>query len=56
MTLSRRSILEQQNQGSGTEVHGISAAGVRTLSNRLERVQVLLQRLQFCVVQSGFKG
>jgi hypothetical protein len=45
----------KQNQGSGTEVHGISAAEVRTLSNRLERVQVLLQRLQVCIVQSGFK-
>jgi hypothetical protein len=45
----------KQNQGSGTEVHGISASGVRALSDQLKRVQVLLQRLQYCVMQSGFK-
>lgn len=45
----------KQNSGSGTEVLGYSASYVRELSNQLKRVQVLLQRLQYCVTQNGFK-
>ena len=45
----------KQNSGSGTEVHGYSASYIRDLSNQLKRVQVLLQRLQYCITQTGFK-
>lgn len=45
----------KQNSGAGTEVHGYSASYIRDLSNELERVQVLLVRLQYCVTQTGFK-
>lgn len=44
-----------QNSGSGAEVHGYSASYIRDLSNQLNRIQVLAQRLQYCVNQSGFK-
>lgn len=45
----------KQNLGSGTEVHGFSASDIRDLSLELKRIQVLLQRLQYCVTQNGFK-
>ncbi|MCE1181403.1 MAG: hypothetical protein LWW81_03735 [Rhodocyclales bacterium] len=45
----------KQNKGSGTEVHGYTASYIRDLSNQLKRVQVLLQRLQYCITQKGFK-
>jgi hypothetical protein len=45
----------RQNSGSGTEVHGYSASYIRDLSNQLKRIQVLAQRLQYCITQSGFK-
>lgn len=45
----------KQNTGSGTEVLGFSASYIRELSSELKRIQVLLQRLQYCVTQKGFK-
>lgn len=45
----------KQNSGSGAEVHGYSASYIRDLSNQLKRIQVLLQRLQYCVTQNEFK-
>lgn len=45
----------KQNLGSGAEVHGFSASYIRDLSLELKRIQVLLQRLQYCVTQTGFK-
>lgn len=45
----------KQNTGSDAEVHGFSASYVRSLSDELKRIQVLLQRLQYCVTQSRFK-
>lgn len=45
----------KQNTGSGTEVLGFSASYIRELSSELKRIQVLLQRLQYCVTQTGFK-
>ena len=45
----------KQNTGSGPEVHGFSASYIRGLSAELKRIQVLLQRLQYCVTQPGFK-
>jgi hypothetical protein len=41
----------KQNSGSGTEVHAYSASYIRDLSKQLERVQVLLGRLQYCITQ-----
>jgi|TARA_Y100001933_G_scaffold248776_1_gene283069 hypothetical protein len=45
----------KQNSGAGTEVRGYTASYVREQSKELTRIQVLLGRLQYCVVQSGFK-
>jgi hypothetical protein len=45
----------KQNSGAGTEVHGYTASYVTEQSKELTRIQVLLGRLQYCVVQSGFK-
>ena len=45
----------KQNSGSSAEIHGHSASYIRDLSNQLKRVQVLLQRLHYCVTQNGFK-
>lgn len=45
----------KQNGGSDAEVHGYSASYIRDLSDQLKRIQVLAQRLQICVTQSGFK-
>lgn len=45
----------KQNGGSSAEVHGYSASYIRDLSGQLKHIQVLLQRLQYCVMQNGFK-
>ncbi len=45
----------KQNKGAEAEVRGVSAAYVRYLSNQLKKIQILLQRLQVCVTQKGFK-
>jgi hypothetical protein len=45
----------KQNSGAGAELHGYSASYIRDLSNQLKRIQVLLQRLQYCITQKGFK-
>lgn len=45
----------KQNSGSRAEVYGYSSSYVRTLSRQLCNIQVLLQRLQYCVAQNGFK-
>jgi hypothetical protein len=45
----------QQKSGSGIKVHEYSALELRNLSNELKRIQVLLQRLQYCITQVGFK-
>lgn len=45
----------KQNSGSDAETHGYSASYIHDPANQLKRVQVLLQRLQYCVTQKGFK-
>lgn len=48
-------IRTKQNSGTKAEIHGYSASYLRQLIQEAKRIQVLLQRLQYCVVQSGLK-
>ncbi|MFP6860194.1 hypothetical protein [Pseudomonas sp.] len=45
----------KQNTVSGAEVHGFSASYICELSSELNRIQILLQRLQYCITQNNFK-
>jgi hypothetical protein len=45
----------KQNKGAVPEVNGISASVLRQLIKRSKALQVKLHRLQYCIVQSGFK-
>ena len=45
----------KQNSGSGTEVLAFSASYIRELASELTSIQVLLNRLQYCVTQTRFK-
>jgi hypothetical protein len=45
----------KQNTGAVPEIHGISASDLRQNIKRSSVLQVKLQRLQYCIVQSGFK-
>jgi hypothetical protein len=45
----------KQSRGSEVEVHGYSASYLRELIQEAERIQVLMQRLQYCIIQKGFK-
>lgn len=45
----------KQNTGADAELHGYSSAYVRELAGKAEQCQVLLQRLQSCIAQKGFK-
>jgi hypothetical protein len=45
----------KQTKGASTEVHGFSASYIDRLSSEARRIQVLLQRLQYCICQTGFK-
>lgn len=44
----------KQNQGSAPEIHEFSSQYLRDLTTRLKVVQVKMQRLQYCITQSGF--
>jgi hypothetical protein len=45
----------KQNKGAVPEVHGISAKYLRQLTARSTALQVKLQRLQYAILQEGFK-
>ena len=45
----------KQNTGAVPEIHGIPASHLRQLIEHSSVLQVKLQRLQYCIVQSGFK-
>jgi hypothetical protein len=45
----------KQTKGSSAEVQGFSASYVDKLSSEARRIQILLQRLEYCICQSGFK-
>ena len=45
----------KQTKGASVEVQGFSASYIDKLSLEAKRIQVLLQRLQYCVCQTGFK-
>jgi len=45
----------RQKKGAVPEIHGISALYLRQLISKAAELQVKLQRLQYCVLQQGFK-
>lgn len=45
----------KQTKGGEAEVHGYSSAYLDGLAAEAKRIQLLLQRLQYCVCQNGFK-
>ncbi len=45
----------KQNKGAVPEVHGISAQHLRQLTKRSTVLQVKLKRLQYAILQKGFK-
>jgi len=45
----------KQNKGAVAEIQGVSAQYLRGLIARSTKIQVKLQRLQYCIIQNGFK-
>ena len=45
----------KQKKGAVPELHGLSASYLRELTKEATSLQARLQRLQYCILQSGFK-
>lgn len=45
----------KQKKGAVPELHGLSASYLRDLTKQATAVQAKLQKLQYCLAQSGFK-